>query len=155
MTVSGVGRSRVCDAPEPRGPSEKRAAARGAPRVVVSGQGGWVSRCFAKYAKGREATRRGRGVECTYPLVEVDGRGERGAEVALHGRIREVGGSKPVQHHGALHGTYLDPRLGDGREGGREEEGDGGERGEGRGRRAEEGDIAPLLRLAGAIAAEG
>lgn len=27
--------------------------------------------------------------------------------------------------------------------------------GEGRGRRAEEGDIAPLLRLAGAIAAEG
>lgn len=99
-------------------------------------QGRESYRVTAGFAVSRSARRvgkrgrRGRGAECAYPLVEVDGRGERGAEVALDVRIRKVGGSKPVQHHGALHWSNLNPRLGDGNERRREEEG-GGERGGG------------------------
>ena len=78
--------------------------------------------------------------DSTYPLVEVDGRRERPAEVPLDAEVVEVGGAEQIQHHRLLHRPDLHPRLGDGRERQRERDGEQAqERGLGRGRRAATG----------------
>ena len=78
--------------------------------------------------------------DSTYPLVEVDGRRERPAEVPLDAEVVEVGGAEQIQHHRLLHRADLHPRLGDGRERQRERDGEQAqERGLGRGRRAANG----------------